>query len=615
MKKIAITFCGALLLSQAHAQLSQGGLPLSYQHTVQMEPVSVPANALTNPDWNGQLEQEKRDGKNSSRPYIIGLLTPASISFPESGTLTTLEDGRKIWKAQIAIPGAPAIGLYCSNFFLPKGVKLFLTNGNQRQVLGAYTDANNAPQQVFATEPVQGSVVNIELDLDNGVNADDIKFLVNRAAVYHRGVEYLQQFVLIDGEGDAQTSNTSSVCMINAVCPQGENYQDQRKASAGIIQPVVLPDGQQGIGFCSGTMVNNTGNNAADCKPYFLTASHCDPFYGNDFSQSIFRFNYETTVCESTTPQVSRTLTGATLKARNVFSSDMITNTTLIKGDFMLLELTNTIPSSWDVHFAGWDINTPAAHVNAPQKFIGFHHPGGDYKKLSTSHDIFTFDLATGQSGSTGNHWGTLLEEGYVGEGSSGSGLFNGSGLLIGIASVAGQYGNDMPPNCNFNAGGDSADAFNFIAYSKLMYDWDFSLDGTTSATRLKPWLDPANSGVTTLNGTNSQCTTMDTTGSTDTSGNGTGVNYYSNDLSDAIGLYPNPTHDGLASLAINLKNQSNLNVEVIDITGKVLKTYDLKNVQSGKYHIDLSTYADGMYILKISNGRAVAVKKLLVAR
>lgn len=612
-KKLFIAIGVMLLFFQSNAQLSEGGLPRSFSLPEATGIIKIPSTMLSNPDWDKEIEREKAEKNKLGRPDIVAIFTPASISYPESGTFINLEDGSKIWRAQIEIPGAPAIGLYYNNFYLPKGVKLFLTNTNHRQILGAYTAVNNQPSGMFANEAVQGSVVNVEVDIDANVDINGIKLYINRAAVYHRAIESLQQFSTIDGEGDDITTNTTSVCMINAICPQGNDYQNQRKSSIGILQPI----DDTHIGFCSGTMVNNTGNTPQDCKPYYLSASHCDPYFVNDFTQSIFRFNYETTVCESSVPQTSKTLLGATLKARNVFTTEMLNNSSLIKADFMLLQLNDNIPLAWDVHFAGWDNNpSPATHEVLPKKFIGFHHPGGDYKKLSTTQDIMSVDIGSGEETQSGMHWGLVLDEGYAAEGSSGSALFNGNGLLIGMASVGGELPQPAPPaSCKVNASGESVDAMNFLAYSKFAYDWDFSLDGNTSDRKLKPWLDPVNSGVTTLVGSNSQCATDSVANPTDTTHTGpSGINDV-NHLNESIAVYPNPVTNGDVNITFNFERTIPLlSLEVFNVNGRSVYKKTWANVQSGINSIALDV-PNGIYMMKITDGFSVINKKLVVSK
>ncbi len=69
---------------------------------------------------------------------LIGDVSAVDINFVNSGTMTILPDGSKIWRLQIAMRGAKALGLYYDKFKLPLGVKYFLFNENRQQVLGAY---------------------------------------------------------------------------------------------------------------------------------------------------------------------------------------------------------------------------------------------------------------------------------------------------------------------------------------------------------------------------------------------------------------------------------------------------------------------------------------------
>ena len=163
MKRTALSFTLlALLGSQVNAQIGTGGLPLSIQTGKASDAVPVVNAAL--PDWeNGLQEWEKQPG---ARPYLVALNTPLEVAFPGSGTFSTTENGTKVWRVQINVAGAPAIGLYYDHFRLPEGVKLYLSNASGKQILGAYTDANNSPSSEFATEAIQGGLVNLELNIE-----------------------------------------------------------------------------------------------------------------------------------------------------------------------------------------------------------------------------------------------------------------------------------------------------------------------------------------------------------------------------------------------------------------------------------------------------------------
>ncbi|MEM9992177.1 MAG: hypothetical protein AAF738_10460, partial [Bacteroidota bacterium] len=116
---------------------------------------------------------------------------------------------------------------------------------------------------------------------------------------------------------------------------------------------------------------------------------------------------------------------------------------------------------------------------------VGIHHPSGDVKMIATH-------STTPQSVQSSRYWriywnvtpnGHSVTEG----GSSGSGLFQSSGLLIG--QLFGGFDGGQP-NCDdpFSDEGD---------YGKLSYSWDNN-GATDSRRRLRDWLDPVSGGTTT---------------------------------------------------------------------------------------------------------------------
>src|SRR5690606_35138875 len=138
---------------------------------------------------------KEQSNTSFSAPYLVALFTEAGIRYPESGSFTPLANGDRIWKSDVAISGAPAIGLYFDQFQLPEGVALYLMNGNKKQILGAYNAQNNSEELTFAVEPVQGELVRMELFIPKEVKDSAILFSINKAAVYHRSIEHLKAFI------------------------------------------------------------------------------------------------------------------------------------------------------------------------------------------------------------------------------------------------------------------------------------------------------------------------------------------------------------------------------------------------------------------------------------
>lgn len=600
MKKICLAL-GLMVVSgiSVRAQIGRGGIPESMQnHNVQQY---VPVHTSVLPDWESFKQKEKSDiAAGISKPLMVALFTPTDIGFPSSGAIVTLDNGKRIWRSRLKIENAPAVGFYYDQFHLPEGVKYFITNENGAQILGAFTTDNNATSGLFASEAVQGGIVNLEMDIEPGVNLDDIDFHIDRSAVYFRSYEHLNQYGdirnLTATAVDSALNGLSSVCMINAICPLGNGYATQRKAVA---QELFVETG--GVGVCTGTMVNNTGNTTSSCKQYLLTASHCNPASDTvsaKFDQTIVRFNFEKAQCTGGVIPEGQTMTGVNFVARGVYAA---ATPQQIKGDFLLFELRQMVPANWNVVLAGWNKNAGIPlTTTAPKKFIGFHHPSGDNKKVSSSHQLESTAL-----GAPDSHWGTQLDSGYAAQGSSGSGLFDGDGRLIGILSAGGP--NQVPASCNVSVKGEAIDAMNVLLYSKFSYDWDYTVDGNNPKRKLKPWLDPANTGVVTINPVKSNCTALD--------GTGTAIRNVDDELGSAISIYPNPNTSGKVSAMINLPEVTNLTAEVFDVTGKKQQSIQLNHVKSGVFNFDLSSYANGMYIINFSNGSATAAKKVMLSR
>ena len=74
-------------------------------------------------------------------------------------------------------------------------------------------------------------------------------------------------------------------------------------------------------------------------------------------------------------------------------------------SDGLLLLLNKNIPESYDVYFNGWDRTN-----NISLSGAGIHHPGGDYKKISTYGKILPSSITwlnsdSDDQGMTNAHW------------------------------------------------------------------------------------------------------------------------------------------------------------------------------------------------------------------
>ncbi|HSI89701.1 MAG TPA: T9SS type A sorting domain-containing protein [Adhaeribacter sp.] len=76
--------------------------------------------------------------------------------------------------------------------------------------------------------------------------------------------------------------------------------------------------------------------------------------------------------------------------------------------------------------------------------------------------------------------------------------------------------------------------------------------------------------------------------------------------LASQLNVFPNPS---AGTFTVSLPQHETFNLEVTDLTGKVIKTQQA----SGKTQLELNGTAKGIYLLKVSGKNGMAVKKLIV--
>jgi hypothetical protein len=384
----------------------------------------------------------------SGEAFEIGKLLPANINFIDEADITQVVNG-SIWRLAIKAEGAKAISLYYDQFDIPYGGKLLLYNINQTQTAGPFTYKHVHSSGVYATELTYGDIVVLEYFQPS--------YQTNQPTIKINNIAYAYKAL---GGG-------SDYCQVNANCPEGDEWEDQKKATCRI----QIVDGFS-VGLCSGSMINNTSNN---CTPYVLSADHC--FSGGSISasslnQCVFYFNYLTPSCSNSSP-----------------SSDAITGCSLVSNsggqgsggdsDFFLVELNQE--SDFDPFYAGWNrSNTPS------NTGVSLHHPAGDVMKISTYSGSLQSTGGLGGGANNNTHWRVYWSQtstnwGVTEGGSSGSPIFDSNKLIVGDLTGGSSYCNT--PN-------------NPDIYGKIWYSWDQM--GNNSNQQLKPWLDPNNTGVLT---------------------------------------------------------------------------------------------------------------------
>ncbi|WP_310994327.1 trypsin-like serine peptidase [Aequorivita marina] len=409
--------------------------------------VNATEKSLPELNLNAIIAQDILDEQNGLPPRF-GIPIDVNYDLRNAGVWTILPNNDRIWRLKITCPDAVSINLLYDQFWLPEGAKLHLYTQDKTQMLGAFTSENNRGTMNDPGKFTTGLLFDedIILELYEPKNVDDLT-VISVDKIVH-GYKELTQLMASTGYGQ------SGSCQVNVNCPEGQNWQDEKKGVSMILV--------NGFRVCTGSLVNNT---AMDLKPYFLTADHCigslDATGDTDASYYSFYWNYESNSCSNSSNYIPSSTSGATLKSNNSYS------------DFALFELTESpLNSNIDVYYNGWDrTSTPG------QGGVGIHHPSGDFKKIAT-HNMIPI---AGQVYNSNSHWRinwVQTQSGYsVTEGgSSGSPLFTNSKRLIG--QLHGGSNND----CS-NPANDPGE------YGKFSVSWDAS----SPQRRLKDWLDPNN--------------------------------------------------------------------------------------------------------------------------
>ena len=433
MKKIVtIVFIG--MCFGLFAQIQHGGTPKSIIYNLSQNITSF-ATAETNVE--GLRAEDETLDAIKDMPWRYGYIHYVDVSIQE-GKLTELPNGDRVWQIEIISSGAQTINFTFDKFRLVPGAELYVYTAGYERVIGAFTHENNKDHGFLTTTLLEADRAIIELyEPRDVIGQSDLH--LQRVVHGYRSLDYKQKYI-----GD------SGGCNNNVVCPEGDNWRDQIR-SVGIL----LTQNNLTAGFCSGALINNT---CQDETPFFLTANHC----GADDPTTVVGFNFESTTCSGNSgPYLNNTISGVTLRASNGGS------------DVMLLELSSTPPATYNVYYSGWDRtgNPSTGHV-------GIHHPAGDLKKISFDSNAGSQGTFSGAACWRVGNW----EDGTTEGGSSGSPLFNSSGLIIGQL-----YG-----------GSASCSSITEDFYGRFDVSWD---GGSNPGNELKTWLDPCNTGVTSLQG------------------------------------------------------------------------------------------------------------------
>ncbi len=487
------------LFAVAQAQVNIGGQPKSFKNSSLLSKIEAQGQTILLPSLDNSFEQARADSiakKNctncENNYYGRGL--DVSIDIKRQGQLEILEDGSKLWLLKVTSPTAYGLQFYFDKYKVPKGASLYLFNENKSMVLGGFTSDNNPKDEnkaiQFGTQYIGGGTVFIEYHEPAWVHFEGEVSIT-------KAIHIFEDIFLKSGG----PWGNSGDCNINVSCPEGIGWEKEINSVALILgyNPI-----DRLAGWCSGALINNTSE---DGRALFLTAKHCidgdveiDSRY--DYNTWLFLFNHQTANCNSNGSDVS-SYTGESVYGAFILAEDGLGSPT---SDYLLLDLniSESGLADFGACYAGWSLSS------SPQgPFTGIHHPGGDVKKTSIANTIDDYSTT---------HWEVNWDLGTTEPGSSGSPLFNKNHQIIGQL----HYGKKP-------AGADDCHPDKITGYGKITKSW---AEGGFSY-----WLDPDNTGQTSVDTYCAQeiSTTGGGTGGTGGGGPGTDDNPNGNSVTGGI--------------------------------------------------------------------------------
>lgn len=378
-------------------------------------------------------------------PNVFAEAISCYIDCEHTGTWESTKDGSMIWRQRVRSNGAHSINLAFTEFFLPSSAQLYISDEHQEIIIGPLTSADNDDHGEWWSPIFPGEEVLIQ-----------VRVSPKQSSELRLTIEQLNH----DFTGLGRV--VSGSCNLDVICSEVDGFDivERYRDAINAVGFITIA----GVSECTGSLVNNTRN---DCTPYFLTAQHCRVSAANDQSVVVY-WNYQNSRCR----EPGSTDSGGPGNGRlTEFNSGSTLRARFDRSDFALIELDDDVDPLTNPFFLGWDRVTENVDTAAT-----IHHPRAQEKRISFDFGSLTFGV--NRYFVRVNNW----EVGTTEPGSSGSPLLTKDQRLVGTLT-----------------GGDAACGNTFEDdYGMFKEGWE---GGGSSETRIRDWLDPDNTGATTIAG------------------------------------------------------------------------------------------------------------------
>jgi hypothetical protein len=348
--------------------------------------------------------------RDTAGAFETSRMLPVKLTTAD-GNQTTTALGT-VWTLKIQIDEASSLGVIFDLFELAEEALLFTYNEDRNLMDSAISRQNFNYAKVVSINPIPGPSITLHIVEPGNQGPLQSKLSIQR---------------LIAGQarkfGNRETAPLDATFGIASLeCTPSVQCSPTKMPYARAVGRLTI-NGTTSSANCSCTMLNNESSNG---RPIALTAYHCldldkngalSPAELANLNFSTVEFQYWMTNCGGSVANSTIQFTGLSLLQSSGIS------------DYAVLELLNPPGIGDRVNYAGWNRQAGPPTVN--ESFI-LHHPYGEDMRITTTSNVRHYPL------NSTRFWEVFNLNGVVAPGSSGSGLFNQHGQVVGQLSKGG---------------------------------------------------------------------------------------------------------------------------------------------------------------------------------